>query len=158
MCLIGICKPTSVVSCFWLQIIPTLSGSSYRAHFSRSAYRTPMSAKSRSHARWHGLITIYLTVMGAVIGRCTAATMPGRQGVSFTNFDPYTDQQWRRLQVVPPGQLDCRNEESVVTGKFCNVYNATGSNINETNIPCAGTSTCCVYSGTCRNAEADACQ
>jgi hypothetical protein len=115
-----------------------------------SAYRTPMSAKSRSQARWHGLITIYLTVMGAVIGRCGAATMPGRQAVAFTNFDPYTDQQWRRLQ--PDRQLRCDSQTSAnTTAGVCNVLNGT-------NIPCAGTSTCCVFSGTCQNAETDACQ
>jgi hypothetical protein len=109
-----------------------------------------MSAKSCSHARWHGLITIYLTVMGAAIGRSAAATMPGRQAITFTNFDPYTDQQWRRLQQNP--LLDCDKENSVnISAGSCNVLNGT-------NIPCAGTSTCCIYSGTCSNSETDACQ
>jgi hypothetical protein len=77
-----------------------------------------------------------------------AITGQGRmQQVALDNLEPYTDSHTRRRLATT---CDSAREESVVPGFVCNSQ-------NDTNIPCAGTSSCCVYSGTCTNANTQNC-
>jgi hypothetical protein len=82
----------------------------------------------------------------AVISTSAAITGQDRmQQVTLDNLGPYTDSHMRRRLAT-----DCQgpNQVSVVPPFSCS---------DEDDDPCAGTSSCCVYSGTCANANTNNC-
>jgi hypothetical protein len=101
---------------------------------------------------WRGLVALCLAVISSLPSTSAAITGQGRmQQVALDNLDLYTDSHMRRRLQQGTSCDTANDEESVEEGFFCNIETAT-------NIPCAGESSCCVYSGTCTNAGANNCE